>query len=211
VSFFVSFADAARVPRGEMARAVVIPERGVFFVVEGDGLGVVANAIDHAVRTSTRADDIAEVLDGLHQELAGRGTPASLAMAIREDDAVGFFGAGTSLALLCRAGVARTVIAPRETHMLGALEESGKLTDGENAIRFFRAYVRAGTLIVLATQGAHINRDRDDVGNAGVWRGERASAAKSVQKHAEYLVDGPNSLAPAAAIVIRVDEEPKIR
>src|SRR5690349_458252 len=102
----------------------------MFAVVEAppDALALVASALDAGSRTSNATDDVAEVLDGIHEELRMRDTLFSLALAVVEVDALAFFGVGTCMASLSGGFARREVVAPRE----------GPGGD----VRFFRAYVR---------------------------------------------------------------------
>lgn len=186
---FVSFADALRAPDGD-ASTLVIPERGIFAVVQAppDALALIGSALDAGSRTSNASDDVAEVLDGIHEELRVRDTVFSLALVVVEVDALAFFGVGTCMASLSGASARREVVAPR---------------DGPGgAVRFFRAYVNAGTRGELLTEGAWRAREEDGV---------RAAMTASLHRHAEFYANGRGSHAPAAAVIVRVDEEPKIR
>src|SRR5262245_9778892 len=110
---FVSFAEAVRALKDE-ARTLALPERGLFGVVEGDpaAMTIVASALDAGARISNRTDDVAEVLDGLHEELRARGSPVSFALVVVEDDALAFLGLGNCAATVHGEGYTRRVLAP---------------------------------------------------------------------------------------------------
>jgi hypothetical protein len=186
---FVSFADALRAPDGD-ASTLVIAERGIFAVVEApaDAQALVTSSLDAGSRTSNATDDVAEVLDGIHEELRMRDTLFSIALAVVEVDALAFFGVGTCMASLSGGFSRREVVAPRDG-------------PGGN-VRFFRAYVRAGMRAELLTEGAWRAREMDGV---------RAAMTAPLARHAEFYAKGRGSHAPAAAVILRVDEEPKIR
>jgi hypothetical protein len=196
---FVSFADALRAPDND-ACTLVMPERGVFAVVEAppDAQALVTSALDAGLRTSTATDDIAEVLDGIHEELRGRDTLYSLALAVVEADALAFFGVGTCMASLSGAFSRREVVTPRDRPGGGVGGPGGPGGD----VRFFRAYVRAGTRAELLTEGAWRAREIEGV---------HAAMSASLPKHADFYANGRGSHAPAAAVILRVDEEPRIR
>lgn len=186
---FVSFAHALRAPDGDAA-TLVIAERGIFAVIAAppDALTLIASSIDAGSRTSNSTDDVAEIIDGIHEELRVRDTLFSLALAVVELDALAFFGVGTCMASLSGAFARRELIAPR---------------DGPGgSVRFFRAYVREGTRAELLTEGAWRARDVDGV---------RAASIAPPPRHADFYANGRGSHAPAAAVVLRVDEEPRIR
>lgn len=186
---FVSFADALRAPDGD-AVTIVMPERGLFAVMEAppDALALVSSTLDGASRTSNATDDVAEVLDGITEELRERDTLFSLALLVVEVDALAFFGVGTCMASLSGMVARREVVPPRE--------------GPGGVMRFFRAYVNAGTRAELLTEGAWRAREMDAV---------RAAMIAPVQRHADFYANGRGSHAPAAAVIVRVDEEPKIR
>lgn len=185
---FVSFADAVRAPDDD-ARTLAIPERRIFAVMTGarDAMDVFASAIDGGARTSTRTDDVAEVIDGAWEELRMRDervvTPLAFALVVVEEDALAFFAAGACAAYLAGAAFRRVALEGAQ----------------DGSVRFFRAYVRQGTRVVLVTA---LGAQRREVPE---------SALKDVAKEAAFLVDGTGSRAPAAAVVLRVDEEPRIR
>ena len=207
---FVSYAEAARTLAGSRV-TLGMPERGIFAVVDGDNGGLLASALDSAARTSTTTDDIAEVLDGVHAELRERsghvapgserrdpfarvdgGETASLALVVVEDDALAFFSIGDALALL---------VGPAYVRRATAVDEDARL-GGAGALRFFRAYVRAGDVVLLLTADAWSGRSDFQL---------RGLVGKDLAKTASALVAGDNSRERAAAIVLRVDEEPRIR
>lgn len=187
---FVSFADAVRAPDGD-ACTLVVPERGLFAVAAcaPEALAIVTSSLDAGSRTSKSTDDIAEVIDGVDEELHQRSLSLSLAVAVVEDDAIGFFNIGTCMSVLYEDTWARRAIVPDER--------------AGGPVRFFRAYVRERTKIALLTEGAWARRR--------LPRDLATASMTGLAKEAEFFAEGRGSLAPAAVIVLRVDEEPRIR
>jgi hypothetical protein len=194
---FVSFGEAATAVSPRL-RALLWPERGVFGVVDGDvdAVALLAGALDSGLRTSTRVDDVAEVIDGVHCELRERDVAATAAFAlvVVEVDALAFFAMGSMTALLAGPGFHRRALEPNDDAL-----------GGEGAPKFFRAYVRAGDVVVLRA-GRHVEPSRlrafeRSLADHARDGGEPGRAASAIARGSFDTI----------AVVLRVDEEPRIR
>ena len=215
---FVAFADAQRA-HTTSERAVVFPERGLFGVAAGPlrDLDVLVSALDAGTRTSNSADDIAEVIDGVDAELRERYGPVaehphgrrvdetlgvSLALALAEVDALAFFHVGAARAVLWNEpalamhAIMRNVARPNDA----------RLGLASGPIRFARMYASRGAVATLFTAGCFSRRDDSQLRACLRPRDLAATAQRLVEAGKARTEDEP-----ATAVVIRVDEEPRIR